>query len=172
MEYRCVHSVSDAERVSTFDHGALLPPSAVKTATATSATELLVLAGHAGSGISLVAAHLARQLADARPAGSVLRHMTVDFTAYQGEVPLLDFVCARLGQAEVLHGSSTTSSSAGPTSAPAAHVMVSVTVSAEYHVSLPQLVGLLEFLLHAAATTVLTVVAPAALDAPAGDHCR
>jgi hypothetical protein len=131
--HRCVHSVSEAQRVSTFDSAGLQPVTVAKTST--NSTELLVVAGHAGSGIGLITAHLARQLADGRPSGSTVQHAMLDFTAFSADLPLNTFVDTAITGAEVLSGASAAAAGAAP---PA--ILVSVVVSAENHLSLPLLV--------------------------------
>lgn len=164
--FRCLHSVSDALRVSTFESGALQP--ATVKASGTNSVQLLVVAGHAGSGIGLVTSHLAQQFADSLSAASTVRHASVDFTAYDANTALSTFIDASINDAEVLHGGSDVP--IGPTHAISSTVVVSVIVSAQHHLSLPLLVSMLEHRLQAASTTVLSVLAPAALDINALHH--
>jgi hypothetical protein len=156
-KHRCIHAASDAQRLSSFDFSSV-DQSAVSGA---SSVELVVVAGHAGSGVGLVSAHLARLLADTRAADSSVRHVVVDFSV-QTQSGLEVFLDQCASRAEVLRatGAGTASKSAS-SSRPV--VLVSVVSSAENFVPLPSLVQLLEFKFDAHASAVISVVAPGVL---------
>jgi hypothetical protein len=94
-----------------------------------------------------------------------VQHATLDFTAFSADLPLNTFVDMAITGAEVLSGASTAAAGTAP---PA--ILVSVVVSAENHLSLPLLVTLLEHRLQASSSTVLSVMAPAAVDTGADDR--
>jgi hypothetical protein len=154
---RCVHAASDAQRVSAFDFSSV-DQSSVASA---SRVELVVVAGHAGSGVGLVSAHLARQLADTRAADSSVRHVAVDFSA-QTQSGLEAFLDQCVNRAELLRATGATAASKSAASSQSM-VLVSVISSAENFVPLPSLVQLLEYKFDAHASAIISVVAPGAL---------
>lgn len=70
---KCVHSVSDAHRVATFDYASLESSTSKKRA---GSTELIVLVGQAGSGVSVLAANLAAQF---KSSTDSVHTITIDF---------------------------------------------------------------------------------------------
>lgn len=144
---KCVHIVSDAHRLSTFDYASLESSGSKKKA---SSTELIVLVGQAGSGVSVLAANLAAQLKTS--AGSV-HTIIVDFAELPESVVAEDaerFLTARLSRPK----------STGERDV----VLATVVQSAVQYFPLQRLLALLSVKLSAEPAVVLSMLVPSSLD--------
>ena len=160
---RCMHAVSDAQRVSTFNFSEVAsdhPPPAASPQKA----ELLVLVGHAGSGITYTAGHLATQWSDME--GALVEHVVLDFTTYPSSSTqesadtekLQRFISHAMKHSKNISPNPST----GKSGTARACTLVSVVLSLEEYVSLPTLLLVLESTFQTTATAVMSMMAPAA----------
>lgn len=148
--HRCVHSVSDAHRVSSFDFSGLESCPKKKP----QSTELIVLVGLAGSGVTVLTSNLAAQLkTQSNNASSVPQIITLDFaelspTATSEEVDR--FLAQRLVRSQ-------------PASERAV-LLVSVVQSVALYFPLQSLLTLVAIKLDAEPSVVLSMLVPSSLD--------
>lgn len=146
--------MSDAHRVSGFDFASLEATSVKKNKK--TFTELIVLVGQAGSGVSILAANLATQLkATATDATSAFHPISIDFS----ELPeaasyetVDQFLAQRLVRAK--HNAAVEKEV----------WFVSVVQSAVHYLPMQRLLMLLSVKLGVEATAVMSMLAPSSLD--------
>ena len=153
--FRCVHSVSDAYRVAKADFSSLESTSKRSAGHGKHNTDLIVLVGQAGSGVSILAANLTSQLrASATDAAASFQHLSVDFAELAPTVDVNRFLDQRLLQAKA-----TNNTGAGK------HVIfVSIVQSAAQYFPMQSLLALVAVKLAVAPSVVISMLVPSSLD--------
>jgi len=145
---KCVHSVSDAHRLSSFDYASLESSSSDKKKA--NNAELIVLVGQAGSGVSVLAANLAAQVKSST--GSV-HAITIDFADLSETATTEDaerFLTTRLNKPK--------------STAECDVVLVTVVQSAVQYFPMQSLLAVLSVKLGAVPAVVLSMLVPSSLD--------
>ena len=161
--FRCVHSASDALRVASFDFASLTDKEPLEP---NCSYDLVVLVGHCGSGVGLVASNLAQQMVDEQISSAPsLQHTSLDFTMFSESDSLLSFIQTCADRSTLIKSNTSSAPASSPTTAHSKPIaLVSVMLSAAHHVSLPYLLRALEHAFSSACTAAISVLAPGALD--------
>eukprot|EP01032_Pedospumella_encystans_P011063 gene11063-12896_t len=153
---KCVHSVSDAHRVSGFDFASLGAAPMKKNKKNQSSTELIVLVGQAGSGVSILSTNLTTQLkASATDAASAFHAISIDFSelpeaaSYEAFEQFLAHRLVRPKQSAAVEKEV---------------LFVSVVQSAVHYLPMQRLMTLLSVKLRVEASVVMSMLAPSSLD--------
>jgi hypothetical protein len=178
---RCVHSVSDALRLSRFK---VLEAAGeeVSSYNATSrclpAVDLVVLVGHAGTGLPVVAAHLASQLGGGDAVRAV-KVAEIDFAKLYLSLPQQDCNASSDDVSRYVDGclaSAATSSASAPSNKHNEVLLVSVIQSASQHMAMADLLSMLAAKVGSDACAVVSLLSSSALkfgaaDAPDSQRC-